>query len=346
MEAAYQENRGYDYEITKHISLRQINPIAVLQLKETGKCEFMLPEVLFDMDFPNHFKRRIKSVSLSIPCVAGPYTNINATLRLLENKFRNTALAKDKNDYPEKTEETDERFSSFIIPISAIAASSAQNDGGMFELNFKDERYLPFEGAGVISKWRLELPQFRQFDYDTISDVVVHLRYISTEGGERLKKAAYDSAQSFMSSIEELGQQEGLFSIIDLQHDLPTEWHKAMQTTDADGYHRLDIKKVQEFMPYFSKTKDGKPRAANTVAVTDVIVFGDPQLQQGDIKLDFDGNSTDDYNDLSLGTPIGGTKTFTLSETIHKLEQWKLKFKQKPNPIDKAFMLIRFTLKK
>ena len=346
LEAAYQENRGYDYEITKHISLRQINPIAVLQLKETGKCEFMLPEVLFDMDFPNHFKRRIKSVSLSIPCVAGPYTNINATLRLLENKFRNTALAKDKNDYPEKTEETDERFSSFIIPISAIAASSAQNDGGMFELNFKDERYLPFEGAGVISKWRLELPQFRQFDYDTISDVVVHLRYISTEGGERLKKAAYDSAQSFMSSIEELGQQEGLFSIIDLQHDLPTEWHKAMQTTDADGYHRLDIKKVQEFMPYFSKTKDGKPRAANTVAVTDVIVFGDPQLQQGDIKLDFDGNSTDDYNDLSLGTPIGGTKTFTLSETIHKLEQWKLKFKQKPNPIDKAFMLIRFTLKK
>ena len=69
LEAAYQENRGYDYEITKHISLRQINPIAVLQLKETGKCEFMLPEVLFDMDFPNHYKRRIKSVSLSIPCV-------------------------------------------------------------------------------------------------------------------------------------------------------------------------------------------------------------------------------------------------------------------------------------
>ena len=161
--------------------------MAVLQLKETGKCEFMLPEVLFDMDFPGHFKRRIKSVSLSIPCVAGPYTNINGTLRLLENKFRNTALAKDKNDYPEKTEESEERFSTYIIPISAIAASSAQNDSGMFELNFKDERYLPFEGAGVASKWRLELPQFRQFDYNTISDVVVHLRYISTEGGERLK---------------------------------------------------------------------------------------------------------------------------------------------------------------
>lgn len=92
--------------------------------------------------------------------------------------------------------------------------------------SFKDERYLPFEGAGVTSKWRLELPQFCQFDYNTISDVVVHLRYISTEGGEGLKKAASDSATDFMKNVEELGQQEGLFSIIDLQHDLPTEWHK------------------------------------------------------------------------------------------------------------------------
>jgi hypothetical protein len=29
----------------------------------------------------------------------------------------------------------------------SIATSNAQNDDGMFELNFRDERYLPFEGA-------------------------------------------------------------------------------------------------------------------------------------------------------------------------------------------------------
>jgi hypothetical protein len=32
-------------------------------------------------------------------------------------------------------------------------------DAGMFELNFRDERYLPFEGAGAISEWRLEFLQ-------------------------------------------------------------------------------------------------------------------------------------------------------------------------------------------
>ena len=31
LEAAHHENRGYDYEITRHVSLRQINPMAILQ---------------------------------------------------------------------------------------------------------------------------------------------------------------------------------------------------------------------------------------------------------------------------------------------------------------------------
>ncbi|MFZ6014528.1 MAG: neuraminidase-like domain-containing protein, partial [Bacteroidota bacterium] len=136
LEAAYQSERGYDYEVSKNISLRQINPLALIQLRETGKCEFALPEILFDIDYPGHFKRRIKSLSVSIPCVAGPHTSINATLRLLENKFRNSSL--NGKAYAENTEETDERFNTFVIPISAIATGSAQNDAGMFELNFKD----------------------------------------------------------------------------------------------------------------------------------------------------------------------------------------------------------------
>ncbi|CAN5793676.1 hypothetical protein BH11BAC3_BH11BAC3_12880 [soil metagenome] len=95
--------------------------MAVLILKQTGKTEFALPEVLFDMDYPGHYKRRIKSVSISIPCIAGPYTGLNATQRLLENKCRNSAIV---NNYPEKTDETDDRFHSFIIHINAIATSS------------------------------------------------------------------------------------------------------------------------------------------------------------------------------------------------------------------------------
>jgi hypothetical protein len=33
-------------------------------------------------------------------------------------------------------------------PIQSIATSRGRDDAGMFELQFRDERYLPFEGAG------------------------------------------------------------------------------------------------------------------------------------------------------------------------------------------------------
>ena len=50
-------------------------------------------------------------------------------------------------------------FRKVNVPINAIAVGSVEDENGVFELNFHDERYLPFEGAGAISKWRLELPK-------------------------------------------------------------------------------------------------------------------------------------------------------------------------------------------
>ena len=165
LEAAYMEKRGHLYEISRTISLRQVNPLALLQQREIGQCEFALPEVLFDMDHPGHYMRRIKSVALTVPCVVGPYTSLNCTLRLLEHTFRTSPITKPSYAPDPQSDEPDPRFSTVSVPISSIAVSSGQNDSGVFELNFKDERYLPFEGAGVISKWRLELPTaFRQFD--------------------------------------------------------------------------------------------------------------------------------------------------------------------------------------
>ena len=124
--------------------------------------------MLFDLAYPGQYKRRIKSVRLTIPCVAGPVhererdadadaeQGANASRR----PARRTLVAVRRR---RRTQ--------------SIATSTAQNDGGMFELSFRDERYLPFEGAGAVSTWRLELPsQLRQFDYATIADVIVTRR--------------------------------------------------------------------------------------------------------------------------------------------------------------------------
>lgn len=127
--------RGHDYELSRAVSLRQVAPVGLSQLRREGKIdEFELPEALWDMDFPGHANRRIKSVSLTIPCVVGAYTPVNATLALTSSSFR----ALDGSP-----------MSGSSAPITSVAISSAADDRGLFELNLNDERYLPFEGAGV-----------------------------------------------------------------------------------------------------------------------------------------------------------------------------------------------------
>jgi hypothetical protein len=340
LESAYQEKRGYDYEITKQISLSQINPLALIEFRETGKCEFALPEVLFDMDYPGHYMRRIKSVALSVPCIVGPYTGINCTMRLIENKFRVNAFL--NNSYTEKTDETDDRFSTFNIPVTSIAVSTGQNDSGVFELNFRDERYVPFEGAGVISKWRLELPELRQFDYDTITDVLIHIRYISSEGGERLKKAASDNVSLFHSSVEELGQQEGLFTIIDLQHDMPTEWYSAMQVKAGDTSRTLTIKNMENFLPFLTKMKNGKVRDLKTIKVKDVLLVHQSNLAYTDFSLDIGVDS----NPFLNGAPVGNMKVAAIHDADIKMGEWKLIINNIIEPLEKPFMVIRFILGK
>jgi len=64
----------------------------------------------------------------------------------------------------------------------------AVNDSGMFESgNFRDERLLWFEGAGVVGRYKITLDKKRtDVDLNTISDVTLHLRYTARDGGSTL----------------------------------------------------------------------------------------------------------------------------------------------------------------
>ena len=81
----------------------------------------------------------------------------------------------------------------------AIATSTGQNDTGLFELNFRDERYLPFEYAGAVSRWRIELPiETNAFDIDTLSDLIFQLSYTAREGGSSLREASWAAASCML----------------------------------------------------------------------------------------------------------------------------------------------------
>jgi len=290
IEQAHQENRGHDFEIpNKQISLRKLSPEALLELRSTGSCEFVLPEELFDLDFPGQLQRRIKTVSFSIPCIAGPYTAISAKVNMLEHSFRIDQSV--TSGYPRAEGTDDERFLTMNIPINSVSLSSAQNDGGVFELNFRDERYMPFEGAGVISKWRLELPdKFRQFDYDTISDIIINLAYTSNEGGQELKLKALEHLTDILADSEGYSH----YALFDLKHDFSQEWYAAMSTTNANGNHELKISDLKNRLPYLSSigtvTQDGlfEIRKDDNSVLTPTITPAIQLVGNDDFKVEFD----------------------------------------------------------
>ena len=157
MEAAYLDRNRRELEITKHVSLTALDPAALILLKTVGACEVEIPEWLFDLDYPGHYMRRIKSLALSIPCVAGPYTSVNCTLTQLSSKVRRTRGARRLR----RCRITSTKFRQ----RASHRHEHGREDSGLFELNFRDERYLPFEGTGAISRWRIELPrETNQFD--------------------------------------------------------------------------------------------------------------------------------------------------------------------------------------
>lgn len=337
MEVAYLERRGYDFEIpSKPISLRQLNPLALVELRETGRCEFTIPEVLFDMDYPGHFMRRIKSITVTVPCVVGPYTSLSCTLRLLEHKYRTNSVAKDKNDYPERTDGTDpdDRFVTTNLPVTAIAVSSGQNDSGVFELNFRDERYLPFEGAGAISKWRLELPsKFRQYDYDTLSDVILNMRYTSMDGGDKLRAPAEESVLAYIKSIEDLSQDAGLFAAFDLRHDFPNEWYKASQ---AAGTPVITLTDLYERLPIF--TKGRKPA---DIQATDIYVFAGGKTLPTGVTVQQGGINTA----LNPMTKVGEMQPFSATELAGcPMDTWQISLNGTKPSFEKLWLVVRYVL--
>ncbi|WP_256942563.1 hypothetical protein [Bacillus sp. OV166] len=258
----------------------QLNPMALLQLRITGTCTVTLPEELFDMDGPGHYFRRIKTVSVTIPSVTGPYTSVNCTLTLTRNSIRkDPVVSGDGNDYARHVEDEDHRFSDYYGSLQAIVTSTAQNDSGMFETNLRDERYLPFENFGVVSEWQLELPKdLRQFDYNTISDVIMHMRYTAREGGGLLRQGAVKNLNNLIKEAQAPGSVR-LFSI---RHEFPTEWAKFQSQKPHAGSNQqrfeLELNLREEHYPFWSQGRLKKVKhfdilARTTGAVTNLDIF-------------------------------------------------------------------------
>ena len=272
LERKFLETNYRSLEIDQAFSLTQIDPAALIQLKETGTCEFEVPEIFFNLFYPGHYRRRIKAARLTIPCITGPYTNVSATLTLTGSQMRNEPKLGQEYllDVPRSRSIT-------------IATSTAQNDAGVFELNFRDERYMPFEGAGDISKSQLSLPKnFRQFDYQTINDVILHISYTAEEDGT-LRDEVEAQNGALEDTIQKFLREESLPRVFSFRQEFSNEFNRLLHSPAGD---EVQIQISDKHFPIFLKGQNLNIKTAQLVLRTpegqsvegfDISINGDSQ---------------------------------------------------------------------
>jgi hypothetical protein len=175
----------------------------------------------------------------------------------------------------------------------------------MFEPSLRDERVLPFEGSGAISEWQLELPvAVPQFDYDTIADVILHVRYTAREGGGLLRGAAADDLVRQLDGATAAGSVR-LFS---LRHEFPTEWarFKAATVGGSTPTAELAFTLRPEHYPFWSR---GRLKAAARV---ELFSSADADPFQATANADGTGAADDVAADAALGVLSGRLTTVPL----------------------------------
>jgi hypothetical protein len=238
MEMARYDLDSREYELTTHVSLRKLDPVALLRLRATGICTISVPEDWFDLECPGHYFRRVKSVAVSVPCVAGPYATVNCTLTQTRSAIR---IVAEPGDSYASTGDDDVRFAVHSGTMS-IVTSAGQNDSGLFETNLRDERYLPFEGTGAISDWTLSLPtDVPQFDHQTIADMVLHMRYTAREAGG-LRGPATDRVKAKVDNASSTGSVR----LLSARSEFATEWTRFKESGS------LTIRLREEHYPYWA----------------------------------------------------------------------------------------------
>ena len=270
MEKAYLDQNVREYELTKQFSLRLHFPAEYLRLRTTGYCEIDIPEWMFDVDFPGQYRRRIKNVSLTIPCVTGPYTGVHCKLTLLNSSTRiDPRLSAPPHECccsPEPCCEEcgeeerlaagyracpdDPRMVRMYGAREAVATSTGQNDAGLFQLDFNDPRYLPFEFMGGVSRWRISIPvENNYFERHTLTDVVLRLGVLAREGGPELRKAASAAARNRLPG-------DG-WRFLDVRHEFPDAWHRFHECSGEKGRERrLRLRLERKLFPFIPGGKE------------------------------------------------------------------------------------------
>jgi hypothetical protein len=246
LEIAYLSDPLYKRIITTHVSLRQIAPLAFVDLILTGSTgDFTIPAWCFKRLYPGIQKRRIRSLSVSIPCVTGPYVSVNATLEYRGND---------------------------PTVIDTICLSAGNNDYG-WDVSSRAECYMPFEGVSLDrdTSWSLRFPDKRDLDVTTIADVVLHFEYAADEGADDAQvpqefQLFIDFARTFPDAWQRLLTTDDHTCSFEAKDMLPS-FLRGYQIIEVQKLVVMDVDGKQFIEEFESEVKTAEPGRAAFIQV-------------------------------------------------------------------------------
>ena len=221
--------------LTQTLSLAQLGAQELQQFRDTGVLTFATPEVLFDQEFPGHYLRLIKRIKVSLVALVPPVRGVRASLSA--SGLSRAVVPGDK-------------FSQVTLSRSpeTIAFTSPVNASGLFELEAENGMLLPFEGMGVDTVWRLELPKpANPFDFRTIADVLLTLEYTALNSVDYRQKVVRDLDRSFSGDRAFSIRDQFADAWYDLNHPEQVDAARQMRVT-------LPIRR-EDFPPHLSDVR-------------------------------------------------------------------------------------------
>jgi hypothetical protein len=174
----------------------------------------------------------------------------------------------------------------------------------------------------------LELPaDVRQFDYDTISDVVLHLRYTAREGGGLLRNGAVTNLEDRIKEAQAAGSVR-LFS---MRREFTTAWakFKSIKIEDATTAAELAFKIQNKHFPYWSQGRLGAikevelfaEKAEPSTKIETITPTGSVEITTHKSEGGEDKETPSDLTNIALPQPPDKfTVEFTLSFADNKME--------------------------
>jgi hypothetical protein len=198
--------------LTQIIAVSQFAAFELEQFRQTGVLTFATPQALFDSDFPGHYLRLVRQVSVSLIALVPPGRGLRATLSA--SGVSRAVVA--RGDFQTVTLQREPETIALTAPINA---------NGLFQLEPESNLLRPFEGMGVDTVWQLHLPKpANPFDFRSIAEVLLTIEYTALDSAEY--------REQIIRSLNRAFSADRSFSVRD---QFPDAWYQLNNPDTIDG---------------------------------------------------------------------------------------------------------------